>query len=99
MLAFTLALGPFQNAAWDASILPRGRDSGRETSSHRAADLLFISTARLGIVKDRIRAPDLVIECSRRIPARQLQERLRWFAEYGVREYGCSTRWRVDSKC
>ena len=51
-------------------------------------DLLFISNARRHILTDRIRgAPDLVIEVlSPRPRIGKLDERLSWFAEYGVRE-------------
>lgn len=51
-------------------------------------DLVFVSSARLGIVSDRVwGAPDLVVEV---LPPRprlgSLDERLGWFAQYGVRE-------------
>jgi Uma2 family endonuclease len=51
-------------------------------------DLLFISRDRLGIVRDRIWGPpDLVVEVlSPRPRIGELDERLSWFAEYGVRE-------------
>jgi Uma2 family endonuclease len=51
-------------------------------------DLLFISKERSWIVKDRIRgAPDLVIEVlSPRPRIGRLDERVAWFAEYGVDE-------------
>lgn len=51
-------------------------------------DLLFISPDRAGIVEERIYgAPDLVIEVLSPHPRiGQLEERIRWFAEYGVRE-------------
>jgi Uma2 family endonuclease len=51
-------------------------------------DLLFVSQARAHILKERVLgAPDVVIDVlspNPRIGA--LQERLDWFAEYGVRE-------------
>ena len=51
-------------------------------------DLLFISSERSGIVGDRIRgAPDLVIEVLSPNPRiGHLDERIAWFAQYGVRE-------------
>lgn len=56
-------------------------------------DLLFIAQARSDIVADRIRgAPDLVIEVLSPNPRiGSLDERVAWFAEYGVEE--C---WLVD---
>ena len=51
-------------------------------------DLIFISTARLDILKHRvIGAPDMVLEVLSPNPRiGKLQERINWFAEYGVRE-------------
>jgi Uma2 family endonuclease len=51
-------------------------------------DLLFVSKQRLDIVLDRIfGAPDLVVEVlSPRPRIGELNERVAWFAEYGVRE-------------
>ena len=51
-------------------------------------DLFFVSTARSHIVSDRVQgAPDLVVEVlSPRPRIGTLDERLRWFAQYGVRE-------------
>lgn len=51
-------------------------------------DLMFISNERADIVRDRVRgAPDLVIEILSPHPRiGTLNEHLRWFAEYGVKE-------------
>jgi Uma2 family endonuclease len=51
-------------------------------------DVLFISASRLAIVTDRVwGAPDLVLEVLSPQPRiGTLQERLGWFAEYGVKE-------------
>jgi Uma2 family endonuclease len=56
-------------------------------------DLMFISSERASIVRDRVRgAPDLVIEVLSPNPRiGRTEERVAWFAEYGVRE--C---WLVD---
>ncbi|HEY3161461.1 MAG TPA: Uma2 family endonuclease [Vicinamibacterales bacterium] len=51
-------------------------------------DLFFISRGREWIVQDRVRgAPDLVIEVLSPSPRiGKAEERLAWFAEYGIRE-------------
>ncbi|MBK9241221.1 MAG: Uma2 family endonuclease [Acidobacteria bacterium] len=56
-------------------------------------DLLFVSASRGDIVTDRIHgAPDLVIEVlSPRPRIGELDERVGWFARYGVREIWLAT--------
>lgn len=51
-------------------------------------DVMFISNARSAIVRERVfGAPDLVIEVlSPRARVGDINEHLRWFADYGVRE-------------
>ena len=51
-------------------------------------DLIFVSSGRLSMVRDRVwGAPDLVLEIMSPNPRiGSLDERLGWFAEYGVRE-------------
>jgi Uma2 family endonuclease len=51
-------------------------------------DLMFISNEREWIVRDRVRgAPDLVVEVLSPNPRiGKTEERLSWFADYGVRE-------------
>jgi Uma2 family endonuclease len=51
-------------------------------------DLLFVSRERRGIISDRIYgAPDLVIEVLSPYPRiGRTEERVGWFAQYGVRE-------------
>lgn len=51
-------------------------------------DVILVSEARMGIVTDRIwGAPDLVLEVLSPHPRiGRLDERLRWFGQYGVRE-------------
>jgi Uma2 family endonuclease len=51
-------------------------------------DLLFVSSTRADIVRDRVYgAPDLVVEVLSPHPRiGQLDERVGWFAQYGVRE-------------
>lgn len=56
-------------------------------------DVLFISTARLAIIRDQVwGAPDLVAEVlSHGTRHRDRGEKLEWYRQYGVREY-----WLVD---
>ena len=57
-------------------------------------DLIFVSTDHLAILRDRVwGAPDLVIEVlSPGSVRRDRVEKLRWYRQYGVREY-----WLVDT--
>jgi Uma2 family endonuclease len=56
-------------------------------------DVMFISHARAGIIRDFVRgAPDLAVEVSSRGTAQyDRTDKLRWYRSYGVREY-----WLVD---
>lgn len=58
-------------------------------------DAVFISTPRLGIIRDQIwGAPDLVVEVlSPGTMRRDRTRKLAWYRRYGVREY-----WLVDPK-
>ncbi len=56
-------------------------------------DVLFVAAERLSIIRDQVwGAPDLVVEVlSMSTEARDRQEKLGWYRQYGVREY-----WIVD---
>lgn len=56
-------------------------------------DVLFVSAARASIIRERVHGvPDLVVEVlSPRPRIGDLDERVHWFASYGVREI-----WLVD---
>ena len=87
--AFLLALQPFEERAlgevW-LSPLDVILDEARALVVQ--PDLFFISTARSGILRDRVRgAPDMVLEVLSPYPrVGKTEERLEWFARYGVRE-------------
>jgi Uma2 family endonuclease len=58
-------------------------------------DVVFVSRARAGIVRDQIwGAPDLVVEVlSPGTRRRDLTQKRQWYARYGVREY-----WIIDPR-
>lgn len=60
----------------------------RERAIILQPDVLFVSTARLSIIRDQVwGAPDLVAEVlSRSTEHRDRGEKLEWYREYGVRE-------------
>src|SRR5262245_58556773 len=90
VLAFSLALFPFvrQNHLGRIYISPIDVILDERRHLIVQPDLLFISRSRLGIVRDRVRgAPDLVLEVLSPNPRiGDLDERLKWFAFYGVHE-------------
>ena len=65
----------------------------REKALVLQPDVLFVSTARLGIIRDQVWGPpDLVVEVlSHSTENRDRGEKLDWYCQYGVRE--C---WLVD---
>ena len=66
----------------------------RERALVLQPDVLFVATERLGIIRDQVWAPDLVVEGpSPGTERRDRTQKLEWFRQYGVRE--C---WLVDPR-
>lgn len=80
-------------SGWWVCFTWRSSDTSSNTAWARhlvvQPDLIVVANARLRIVSDRVwGAPDLVVEVVSPHPRiGTLDERLGWFAEYGVREY------------
>lgn len=85
-----LALAPFVRSHGLGEVLPAPIDVILDYDAHLVVqpDLVFVSTERADIVADQVHgAPDMAIEVlSPRPRVGQLDERLGWFARYGVRE-------------
>lgn len=91
----TIALSGFVKAHGLGEVLPAPMDVVLDYDAALVVqpDLLFVSNERRSIVDDRVYgAPDLVVEVLSPHPRiGRLEERIGWFARYGVRE--C---WLVD---
>ena len=88
---FLLALNPFveKHALGEVLIAPLDVILDAERALIVQPDLLFISHARDGVIKgDHVRgAPDMILEVLSPHPRiGDLNQRLGWFAQYGVRE-------------
>ena len=90
VLDFALALAPFVRERHLGEILIAPTDVILDAAAALVVqpDLLFVSLERGLIVSDRVYgAPDLTIEVLSPHPRiGELQERIGWFAKYGVRE-------------
>jgi Uma2 family endonuclease len=88
--AFLLALNPFveERALGEVWLSPLDVILDEARALVVQPDLFFISTARSHILRDRVRgAPDMVLEVLSPYPrVGNTEERLGWFAQYGVRE-------------
>lgn len=91
----TIALTAFTRERGLGEVLPAPMDVilDRDAALVVQPDILFVSAERRGLVGDRVEgAPDLVIEVlSPRPRVGRVEEKVTWFARYGVRE--C---WLVD---
>jgi len=90
VVQFILALAPHLEATEAGQLFVSPIDVVMAPESHLVVqpDLIVITRERLHIVTDRVRgAPDLVIEILSPYPRiGRLDERVGWFAKYGVRE-------------
>ncbi len=90
-----VVLTPFVQNSGRGELLPAPMDVVLDYDAALVVqpDLLFVSSGRQSIVTDRVYgAPDLVVEILSPHPRiGRLEERIGWFAKYGVRE--C---WLVD---
>ena len=90
VFSFGLALAPFVREHRLGRIYLSPVDVVLDPVRHLVVqpDLLYVSRGRIGFVKERIWGPpDMVLEVLSPNPRiGQLEERLSWFAEYGVRE-------------
>jgi Uma2 family endonuclease len=86
----TIALTLFANEQGLGEVLPAPMDVILDYDAALVVqpDVLFIAAGRRGMITDRVHgAPDLVIEVlSPGVRVGNLQERLVWFAKYGVTE-------------
>jgi Uma2 family endonuclease len=93
----TIALHTFVHDRMLGEVLPAPLDVILDVEEGLVVqpDVLFVSNGRDSMVRDRLYGPpDLVIEVLSPHPRiGRLEERVRWFAQYGVRE--C---WLVDIK-
>jgi Uma2 family endonuclease len=90
VLGFALALAPFVRERQLGEVLLAPTDVILDAANALVVqpDLIFVSLERSHIVSDRVYgAPDLAVEVLSPHPRiGELQERIGWFAKYGVRE-------------
>lgn len=90
VLRFVLALAPHLDETDGGQVFVSPIDVVLDAERHLVVqpDLIVVTPNRLHIVTDRVRgAPDLVIEVLSPYPRiGRLDERIEWFARYGVRE-------------
>lgn len=90
VLELLLAVAPFVRTRLLGEMLPAPIDVILDEDAALVVqpDLVFVSAARRHIISDQINgAPDLVVEVLSPYPrVGQLDERVGWFARYGIRE-------------